>query len=271
MEPIRITSEQLEQARHLVPRSDLSDEQYDRSEGAATRRILLLLSSQRSGSTYVCETLHRSGHCTPHEYFQPYQYLPLLADRWGCVFEGVIDPSEYVRKLCEHRTSAAGWLGVNLHGSHLRTYSTFEPCLLHLPVTAVNLVRRDSIAQAVSYQIAASSRRWTEAFDGELTTQYSYPRILARLKQIANSQNLIRSFCDLRRLELRTIYYEDFVADPAACLLGLDLQGLRAVDPPEHTTMAVQSSELNREWRERFARDFWDYEGSAPSQKRSPR
>jgi Stf0 sulphotransferase len=82
-----------------IPEADFVSEPFDREASAPPSRMIVILSTPRSGSTFLCQLLHRAGLCTPHEYFQCDHYLPLLAYRWACVDGGCVSWQRYASAL----------------------------------------------------------------------------------------------------------------------------------------------------------------------------
>ena len=103
-----------------IPVNDFVDGQFDSDNGVLTTDGLFIFSTPRSGSTMLADLIYKNAICLPHEYFQPFQYLPIMANRWGCVREGHLDKELYLKCLFRYRTYPNGWFGVNLHGKHLK-------------------------------------------------------------------------------------------------------------------------------------------------------
>ncbi len=122
---IRITRDQVSSALQKIPKQDFVDRQYDLEECPPVKKIIFILSTPRSGSTLLSDLIYRSGLCLAHEYFQKFQYMPILADRWGCIRDDILDKPAYLENLIRKRTSPSGWLGINLHGEHLPMFSKF--------------------------------------------------------------------------------------------------------------------------------------------------
>lgn len=119
----------------------------------------------------------------------------------------------------------------------------------------VHLVRRDLIAQAVSYHVASHSKAWSSRFEAGAAPDYDFARIARMLAQIQSQQLAIQAFLHARGARYATLYYEDLVADP-----GTVLRALPCVPP--HGALRTESG-LKRQadarsegYARRFAEDF---------------
>jgi LPS sulfotransferase NodH len=241
-------------AARLIPFEDMVGPQYDTAEETPTTDVVVLLSTPRSGSTLLCELLRLNAGCLAHEYFQPFQYMPILADRWGCRHGRTFDEAAYVSALRRHRTLGNGWLGINLHGSHLRHFRRMEAHLRDVRFHYVHLVRKDQIAQAISFEIAVQERKWSSEFASRATAEYSFPRILRMLGVIQNQNAVIESYLLARGESFQTVTYEDLAAKPEDVLRRF------ACIPPGRDLSVVpnlcrQSDGRSAEWKRRFAED----------------
>lgn len=252
---IRISQRKIARALAVIPRGDFAHAQFDTPAAPGLRHLIVILSTPRSGSTLLCDLFRINDICVPHEYFQSQEYLPLLADRWGCINGDRLDLRAYVEALVAHRTSAEGVLGINLHGAHIPIFREVEGMFGAVPVHFVVVRRRDTILQAISYEIAGQTRRWSSAFEADRAPEYSFERILDRTRNLVHQNLLIDA--SLRSLGIAPveIVYEDLIADPAAQLRRLDaLRGLEI--SLTETGLEKQASSINENWAQRFANDL---------------
>jgi LPS sulfotransferase NodH len=200
------------------------------------------------------ELAHRSGWCLPHEYFQPWEYLPMLADRLGCFTSGYVDRERYIARLCDARTYRTGWLGINIHGGHLDTFEQFEALLPDVDTLYVHIRRRDLIAQAVSYELAHQRGSWSSHFEHSAEPRYDFRKIRKRLDSIKQQELLIAKFLAKRDVSCDTVWYEDLAADPAAVMKALLPPGndLPSLESPR---LRRQAGAINSDWATRFAED----------------
>ncbi|MDR3659693.1 MAG: Stf0 family sulfotransferase [Mycobacterium sp.] len=253
--PLTFNRWKLTAAQKKIPSRDLSGAQYDGPGSVVTSDVLVLLSTPRSGSTLLCELLRLNQGCLAHEYFQPFQYMQILAQRWGCIRAGTLDAAAYARALARYRTLSNGWLGINVHGTHLKYFSRVQDYFPGARFHYVRLVRRDQIAQAVSYEIAQQSRQWSSEFEARSHAQYTYSGIARKLRAIQHQDILLQSYLQTRGVPFRTITYEEMVADLEGTLRGFACipDGLELnLEPP----IRCQSDDQSTRWKQRFATDL---------------
>lgn len=250
-----------------IPDGDFVSASFDIESKQSPSRTVVLLSTPRSGSTYLCELLHRADFCTAHEYFQPTQYLPLLAHRWGCVDQGRVSWLRYARALERHRTSSAGVLGINVHGKHLRRFDEASTYFCSPDIDFLWLQRRDKLRQAVSYSIARQTGQWSSLFRSRAVARYDRSLILKSLRAIHEDEDLIAAYLHARGMSCSTIYYEDVVRAPDAILrsaLGIEL----GENVGNEIAVRPQGGPRNDAWLSLLGRDMFfgrhDNERSAP-------
>jgi trehalose 2-sulfotransferase len=265
--PIMFSPWKTTAAKKLIPAADLSDIRYDADGHTQTTDVLVLLAAPRSGSTLLCELLRLNDGCVAHEYFQPYQYMQILARRWGCVTAGIFNEAAYVRALSKHRTLPNGWLGVNVQGTHLKHFARMEKHFTGARFHYVHLVRQDEISQAISYDIAFRTKQWSSEFESHSHVEYSFPRILRKLRAIQNQNAMIRSYLLARGASFKTITYEDLIADTEGTL-----REFGCITPDRELVLTPplqrQSNDRSTRWKQRFAADIlsdqaiWGFDAS---------
>jgi LPS sulfotransferase NodH len=143
---------------------DFIDSHYDNPEiYTGSTAEVMVLSTPRSGSTSVCSLLYNNGIGTPHEYFQPFQYLPALARRVG--LQDVNSESLHrITAFLRTRRSRGGWFAYNIHSSHHGIWRAFRPSLEAAGMLDGSVLlycrRRDLRAQTASYYIAHRIQQW---------------------------------------------------------------------------------------------------------------
>lgn len=249
--------------RARIPSEDLVNRAFDNSPSdvCRTRRILVLLSTQRSGSTFICDLLWRRQICVMHEYFQTEIYLPLLAERWACVSDGQVDWSAYVNALQQYRSGPAGVLGINLHGAHLRAYLQAQDQFPAVDCCHVWLRRRDILQQAVSLAIAEQTGRWSSHYVAGRPAAYDYGFFLGRLRYLHAQEDRIAAYLRSRQIPYETVYYEDLMVAPEATLARAFDLDLNAEEPVAESAMRRQRSAESEEFLARFAADLVIHRG----------
>lgn len=242
-----------------IPKEDFVDEQYDTNNNARLKKIVLILSTPRSGSTALCNVLYRNKSLVIHEYFQPYQYIPRLAYRWGAYSDaGELDNQEYIEQLVKHRVSEEGVLGINLHGSHLDLLERhFESVFPHVPIKAVHLTRRNKVDQAVSYFLASKTAKWSSMFEvKEFQPEYSYLEIENRLFSILKQEKRIQKFLYEKEIYSYKIDYESLFLSRDVKVqkeFGAFFDCGNLVFPS--LELKPQAGDVNKRYAERFFRD----------------
>lgn len=250
-----ITKNDIELIKSRLPSQDFFDEQFDLNETNKTKNILIIFSTPRCGSTYLSSLIHSNGICVPHEYFQLEQYLPVLAQRWGCISNQKIDNEAYIKALLEKRTSKNGWIGINLHSHHIKTFEAFKAFFSKdVQFHYVHLVRKDILGQAISYEIAEQTDQWTNFFNSTAAPVYSFSSISAKVKSINDGNFYIKSYIANNKIACLEFSYEDLSNDPVSVLAQLfpDFSVLNKYSPIEK-----QANQINSDWRVRFQADLF--------------
>jgi LPS sulfotransferase NodH len=256
---LNLSKEAIENSKTLIPKEDFVASTYDACSSNDATHVYIILSTPRSGSTYLSSLLYQQGLSLPHEYFHAPHYLPILADRWKCIGDGNLDREKYVKELISHRTDSQGILGVNLHGDHLELFSEFESYLSDKKTTFYRLFRRDSIAQAVSLSLAWQTGAWSRHFRKTQEASYSFEHILTCIASINRQNLIIDSYLRTRGKTAISLYYEDIIKSPADVLSTIsDALGVpnthREILP--RTELEVQRTNLNNDWIQRFSLDY---------------
>lgn len=239
-----------------LPDGDLSSDKFDK-ENRATESVFIIFSTPRSGSTALCDFFKNSNVCIPHEYFQPFQYMPYLAKRWKAHKDGILVPKLYVDKLCEKRTANNGVLGINLHGSHLKIFEHFLPYFpKNINFRGLVLKRRDKIAQAVSYFIASESKVWSSHFGKRAVPIYSFEKIKSKLSSILTQEVLIDRYVALKEFPVDVLFYEDLCSSKETIELLYGPHSERVVIDLATASTKKQSNQVNDEYSQRFKYDL---------------
>lgn len=261
IEAINLSKGYVKKVSCMIPREDLIDCQYDYVEASELTDILFILSTPRSGSTLLSDLIYNCGLCIPHEYFQPYEYLPILADRWGCITsQRTLNKPKFIDHLITLRTSTKGWLGINLHGEHIVYFQQFEHLFPKVRKHFVYIIRLDIIAQAVSYELASQTGQWNSNFDRQNEPVYNFHSILGKLKKVNYQNTLIQSYLYSKKYDCEKIVYEQLTVDPFLQVQKIIPDNILRCFELSSNLMR-QSSSINEEWIRRFSYDFTSREG----------
>ena len=251
---IKINSSSIK-SNNNIPFDDFVNEQFDSNYEIATSNTVLIFSTQRSGSTLFCHFLHKNADFVAHEYFHPYVYMPLLANRWNCIHKNILNEKLYVQNLLKFRTNQKGWLGINLHGSQIKYYLRMEKYFLKSQMYYIHIIRRDIISQAISYEIASQSGVWSSHFKASAHPVYNYNNILEKLISLQSQNALITAFLKSKNITYQTIYYEDFLVNPKRCFIDLPCIDKDA-SIEQNIGLQKQSTFRNKKWEKRFINEY---------------
>jgi trehalose 2-sulfotransferase len=225
----------------------------------ATRRAYVIASTPRTGSTLFANALWDTGRAgAPKEYLNPMQ-LRDFAVRFrtpgsirALVGSDAGAMREHLQRVRAVRTGANGWFGLKLHHHHFeRWWHVVED--LVAPVAWFHVVRRDRLAQAISWERALQTGRWADFQRGRLPPLFSRARIQRRLDAIERAEAGWAAFFVARRIVPCELVYEDAVADLDGAVRG----ALRFLGEPDDLapiapSQTRQADALSAAWRERF-------------------
>jgi LPS sulfotransferase NodH len=235
------------------PVDDFVDVGFDLSSNQKLKKLVVIFSTERSGSTYLCDLINNAGVCLPHEYFQPYNYMPLLASRWGSLEGKSINIEKYCEALIKYRTSTNGVLGINLHGSHIYLFEQAKQYFGNVEVEYFFLKREDIIAQAVSYEIALQNSAWSSGYNlTKNEIEYNFDSILKRLRWLEFDLLKIEAFCKKEKIFPQLINFKELVSDVSGHMLKLFNIHYRDEQP----RLKKQSTDVNTNWIKRFCDDL---------------
>jgi LPS sulfotransferase NodH len=238
-----------------IPKEDYINSNFDYTAESPLKNILVLFSTPRSGSTLLCDMLYKNNICIPHEYFQIDDYLPLLAKQWGCIKNNALNKQQFINNLIKKRTSPKGWLGINLHGEHLPIFSSFKAFFPEVNYHYIHIVRDNSLSQAISYEIAIQTGKWSSFFNSNIEPEYSYKGIENKLHRINEQNNLIKSYIQSNKIDCMTLHYEDLAKNPISELSKIFSSSILDNVSAE-TSLKKQSSSINNKWLETFSREY---------------
>lgn len=126
-------------------------------------------------------------------------------------------------------------------------------------VNWLHIYRRDLVAQAVSFSVAAQTESWQsfEASNGR-EPDFDPDQIILFLHELSMRYEKTRRLLNLHGLPYQDVAYEDFITAPEVHTLEI----ARALGAPAETVdpqrlkMRKQGSGLNKAYRERFVREY---------------
>lgn len=149
--------------RHVIPEGDLAHIKYE-NEGHFALGTIVLFSTPRSGSTLLSSEIDTLDGGPMAEYCQPFQVIPyLMSVRPQIATGGQLDRQAYAKYLTHLRSGSSQKLCIKVHASHVSIYKSIRAYLPKVERQYL-LLRRNIIAQAVSYYIASQTGRWSSSY-----------------------------------------------------------------------------------------------------------
>ena len=238
-------------ARNKIPQGDFTSESWDTKQLTAPKKLIVLLSTPRSGSTYFCQRLLEKKVCIAHEYCQPFEYILIAGERWGCQDEHGINLASFTKNLVNKRTTDNGILGINLHGHHPPYFESILDLLPFPDITYIHIERREKLNQAISYEIASQSNNWSSEFKNDIKLKYNRENIKRKLDKLDSINRLITLFLERNNIHAQHVFFEDILR------AGKELSTL--ISPydsfsSEYPSLKLekQSNAVNKNWANRY-------------------
>ena len=251
---------------------------YDLPPPAGAPQTFVVASVPRSGSTLLCRVLWDTGGVgAPKEYLNPMQLRdwevrfgsPLSRFGHGLLFGRAAGLArgrgwsrerfvKHVERVRERRSDASGRFGLKLHYHH---YESWFPArgwdieALLAPRHWVRILRRDRVAQAVSWVRALQSGRWVARQRATLPSMYRERQIERLLDEIDRQEAGWDAFFAERSAAPLILWYEDLASDMSATVravlayLGVARAESVAVAEPDLKRLADETS---ARWIERY-------------------
>lgn len=223
-------------------------------------RPYVICCAPRSGSTLLCQLLHRTGKMgVPEEYLNPLHLAPTMAERLGTATpDGQIATGNYLRELAMHRTSPNGIFGIKILWSQMERWLP-SPTLRAMVANGklIWLRRRDTLGQAISLLVAQQTQVWHVGPDGGREAGpafYDGEAIRRLLGTILSEETAWARFFEVNGVSPPVVWYEDLVEDPArVCAavceaVGVDAGPIQVDEIPTRPTGGA----LNLEWARRW-------------------
>jgi trehalose 2-sulfotransferase len=245
------------------------DPRLDFRQSVPPRQSYIVASSYRSGSTFFCAELMKTGVLgAPGEYLNVgdgRRLRDVMMRRLGATA-----PEVYFAKLLGVRTSRNGVFGMKAHFPHFEAALTWYPEMLQTlaPVTFIYLFRNDTLAQAVSLARAVKTDAWsTMDGDGPANLVYDGPLIAQCLKEVAQQKIGWSQWFERNHIRPFVVHYEDLIADTAGVVRSVvELLGVGNDEPEEVCipTITRQADNVNLDWHAHFREAAPDWESWFP-------
>ena len=193
----------------------LIEEVAARPDHTGPIRKIAIVSTQRSGSTYLGDMLSSTGLMPPFEEWFNRSFLRTFAQLHGIREINIERYSEWVIKKV---TSRDGQFTVKLHVNHLLEMESvgFDLFKLHFDFT-IGMARKDKLAQALSLAKARMTEKWRHDSLGRRpdvsVSEISNEMLFASLADISRWDSYFDRH--LSRRMTTNIAYEDVVSDPS--------------------------------------------------------
>ncbi len=236
----------------------------------------MLCGSPRSGSTLLCDLLSQSSVAgNPKSYFRPGS-IPDFCKDWG-ILEGQEDWSKsYIKAFKTYSSNGTDCSSLRIMWSNFKDFidflrqnnsSTSSDKNLILDSLSIDhyiyLQRKDKVAQAVSLVVANQTGLWHLNSDGSekqrtgshKNPEYSYKQISKELSMLEDEADGWEEWFKSNNIEPLRVWYEDLSSDPLAVLDRImDFIG-RSSNSEIKVRTARTSSDLNKQWSDRFKRE----------------
>ena len=185
-------------------------------------------------------------------------FKKLITDQFW-LKDGIFEKDDkiYLNMLVKYRCFENGILGINLHGSHLKDFKSFFPCLPSgLPIDVIHIKRRDRVRQGISYLIAKQTGQWSSSFNKSNKPIYD-KNILNQLIGSIEMQNFaIEKFCQSMNFKVQSICYEDMISMKPPSINIADTKLILYVKSAN--SMVRQSNTINESFLDKAASDYFN-------------
>jgi LPS sulfotransferase NodH len=229
-----------------------------------------LLSSQRSGSSLLCDLLTKTGITgQPAEYFMHWR---------GFSHEGweFSDYPAYIQRIFDETMSPNGVWGAKLMGGKVggiegviekleafpifqKLTSTEKVRTLFPNLKCLFLTRRNKIAQAVSWWKAAQSDHYhstTERGMPDSPLRYDFAAIDHLISEIMVQEAAHQAFLDEMGLIPYTIIYEDFIRDMQGTINAIiEFLGIKDSYSFQASNLVKMQDAISDEWIQQYRHD----------------
>ena len=238
---------------HIIRR--FYEEEFDFADNGEPRKTYMVASIPRSGSTFFCTSLWRTGVLgAPMEYIN----LPNHGSLIDRVSKG--DLKAYWPGMKQIRTSPNGIFGYKAFVQNFKLINRMSRELLSQIASdsVILFLREDKTSQAVSYARALMTGVWFSGIKDSAPPEYSFQQILRCYRWIHAQERAWEAlFLRTETTPLR-LSYELFLADQRGVIEQIKsfLQVNEADESLAIPTLEKQSDGLSKQWRQRFLDDL---------------
>jgi len=214
-----------------IEEPELFSADFDLNTQQTPKKRYLILSQQRTGSTYIsrrlCNISDRFG--VPGEYFHELAFKNLAPRILNMSSNNdkekkSISLHQYVDKLESLRTTNDGFFGMKIQPHHLsNVFKQNQGNMINFLKRfdfIILLTRKDKLNQAISTSISAITDVWHPGKDEiELTEAQklrAYTLIVRNISRFHNEEILLLSLPKIINVPIKHFYYEDLERDPDA-------------------------------------------------------
>jgi trehalose 2-sulfotransferase len=184
------------------------------------RKFYVICTTPRSGSNLLCDLLWSSGVMgKPQEYLNPDACILPFAQKYN-LFEGEsrLCFETYLQCAINNFSSANNVFGMKFLFDQFEPMMELESLQQLMPhCQFIWLVRRDTIAQAVSMYIAKCTNDWNshqEDKNKRASVEYNEQKIGFFVEYLIALNIKWLEFFSINKLNYLTLYYEDILIDP---------------------------------------------------------
>ena len=225
-------------------------------------KTVVVIGSPRSGSTLLCALMAQTGRLgRPDEYFKRRPY-----ERWAIDRDS---PERRCRLVVAEGGTPNGVCAMKIFSYHFERVQKQIELFDWFPAPSfVWIRRRDLLGQAISASIAKQTGRYRSFYDDRgVEPRYAYADVAQRLEAAARDEAFWRLHLARTAAPFHELWYEDLMAAPTDAVRRLaEATGVGPTDRSltiEGVGLAVQRSDVNEDWRERFHADALDPDQAA--------
>lgn len=240
---------------------DMITDQFSKEHDMPTREVLLryaICSTPRSGSHFLGHLMKarmNAGH--PLEYFHERHFEVWQKRRESSRHTHILPYLESIR------TTPNGVFGIKIHFGQLNILEQ------HISIRAliasykfVHVLRKNALAQAVSYARASQTGAWISGMPEIRKPNYDRLLILEKLRDIYRDNASWECLFSLYQVDFHKIYYEDLLENTNQILQNvatfLNLETSNGAVIQKTFLPKQQSDSINQEWIERFLTETQD-------------